>query len=243
MSQEVNYHKQVGDLAWSGAVNARHICGTFYRMGRHEWLSAEGWQQMHADGVAKVIDLRNPAEIHRREHDPAVPEVSLARIELVNLPLETPGNQRFESIAVPYMNHTSMYRLVCEEFGSQLREVFENLADSQGATVIHCSAGRDRSGLIATLLLDLAGQGNRILKHDELAVRGINEWHRVSPRKHPYESFREEEELRQVINERAVALEKFCTWIGSAQSYLEQQGMDPALLECLRILATDDSLI
>jgi len=194
---------------------------------------------MHEDGIAKVVDLRNPNEIHRREHDPAVPDASLAGIELVNLPLESPGNPRFEAIAVPYMNHTGMYQLVCEEFGSQLRAVFEELANSHGATVIHCSAGRDRSGLIATLLLDLAGLTDQIFIHDELAVRGINEWHRVSPRKHPYESYRSEHELRQVIGERAAALEEFCSWLGSAQTYLLAQGMETSAVERLRSLAVN----
>lgn len=236
MGQKVNYQKQSGDLSWAGAVNARHICGAFYRMGRHEWLSASGWERMREDGITKVIDLRNPQEIHRREHDPAVPAASLAGIELVNLPLETAGNPRFESIAVPYMNHTGMYQLVCEEFGGHVRAVFENLADSQGSTVIHCSAGRDRSGLIATLLLDLAGRRGQILAHDELAVRGINEWHRVSPRKHPYESYQQEDELQAIIYERAVALEEFCDWMGTASSYLLSQGMSEDAIERLSSL-------
>jgi len=241
MSQRLNYRKQVGDLSWQGAVNAREICGNFYRMGRHEWVSALGWQQMHEDGVRKVVDLRNPAEIQRREHDPAVPAASLAQIEMVNLPLETSGNERFEAVAVPYMNHTNMYQLVCEEFGDQLRAVFENLANSHGSTVIHCSAGRDRSGLVATLLLDLAGCGDQILRHDELAVRGINEWHRVSPRKHPYERFHEARELQGIIDERAQALREFCAWMGSTQAYLERQDMDPKVIERVRDLAQNSS--
>lgn len=236
MSPSLNYRKQAGDLAWSGAVNARHICGAFYRMGRHEWLTAAGWQQMHAAGIGKVIDLRNPAEIRRREHDPAVPEASLAGIGLVNLPLEVPGNERFESVAVPYMNHTGMYQLVCEEFGDQLRAVFENLATSAQGVVIHCSAGRDRSGLIATMLLQLAGLDEQILLHDELAVRGINEWHRISPRKHPHERFRNEAELQEIIRGRAGALRDFCTWLGSAQHYLLEQGLSEESLQCLRQL-------
>lgn len=237
MSLKRIYRKQPGDLDWDGAVNARHICSVFYRMGRHEWLTAQGWRQMHDAGVGKVIDLRNPGEIRRREHDPAVPEASSAGIELVNLPLEEPGNERFDSVAVPYMNHTGMYKLVCEEFGAHLREVFEQLASAQGLVVIHCSAGRDRSGLIATMLLDLAGMDDRILLHDELAVRGINEWHRISPRKHPDERFRCEDELRPIIAERAAELEKFCAWLGSARSYLLAQGMSEEAVERLEQLA------
>lgn len=237
MGQELGYRKQNGDMPWQGAVNARKICGSFYRMGRHEWLTAAGWRQMRASGIAKVIDLRNPAEIRRREHDPAVPEASLAGIELVNLPLESPGNERFAAIAVPYMNHTGMYRLVCEEFGDEVRAVCEELARGDSGAVIHCSAGRDRSGLVATLLLDLAGLGEQVLLHDELAVRGINEWHRISPRKHPHESFRGEAELEAVIMDRAAELDEFRAWLGSAREYLLAQGMDSGLVERLRRLA------
>lgn len=236
MVQNLRYRKQVGDMSWDGAVNARHICGKFYRMGRHEWLTPEGWQQMRSAGVSTVVDLRNPAEIRRREYDPAVPQASLSGIEMLNLPLEVPGNRRFESIAVPYMNHTGMYRLVCEEFGDQLREVFEKLASTEGAAVIHCSAGRDRSGLIATLLLDLAGERERILEHDELAVRGINEWHRVSPQKHPHEHYRNEAELRKIIAERAHELREFQKWVGSTEAYLGSLGMSSQALDGLRVL-------
>lgn len=241
MSQSLNYRKQAGDLEWSGAVNARHICGVFFRMGRQEWLTDHGWRQLQADGIDRVIDLRNPEEISRREYDPVVGELSIHGIELFNLPLESPGNERFEAIAIPYMNHTGMYRLVCEEFGDQLLAVFENLASTRRGAVIHCSAGRDRSGLVATLLLDLAGRRDEILAQDEAAVRGINEWHRVSPRKHPHESHQPDGQLEAIIRSRAAELEKFLDWLGSAEDYLRGQGMGESSLSALQELARRDN--
>ena len=237
MNQSLNYRKQAGDLEWNGAVNARHVCGAFYRMGRHEWLTDQGWRQLQDDGIDRIIDLRNPSEIRRREHDPVVAEPSMRGIELINLPLESPGNERFEAVAVPYMNHTGMYRLVCEEFGDQLVAVFENLAATRSGAVIHCSAGRDRSGLVATLLLDLAGLRDEILAQDEAAVRGINEWHRVSPRKHPHESHQSAGELEAIISSRAAELEKFLDWLGSAEDYLRGQGLSEDSLSDVQALA------
>lgn len=239
MSETADYRKQDVDVHWEGAVNARHICGPFYRMGRQEWLTDQGWKQLREDGITGVLDLRNPGEVHRREFDPQISRGSLNGIQVINLPLEEPGNARFEAVAIPYMNHTSMYRLVCEEFGGHLRAVFEQLAQCGGKSVIHCSAGRDRSGLVATLLLDLAGRRSEILEHDRLAVRGINEWHRVSPRKHPYESYRGEAELAQVILERAMELEKFMAWLGNAEEYLLTQGMGRGILADLISLTRD----
>lgn len=239
MTSLPEYRPLPEDKHWDGAVNARWITGVFYRMGRHEWLTSLGWQQMRTDGIERVVDLRNPEEIKRREHDPVVDQAVTQGMHMLQLPLEDSGNERFAAIAVPYMNHTSMYRLVCEEFGDQLRAVFEALSESAQGAVIHCSAGRDRSGLIATLLLDLAGRGDEILAHDELAVRGINEWHRVSPRKHPYESYQGEIELSRVIAERAQELRKFIQWLGRAQEYLEACGMSRRSVERLQQLARE----
>ena len=231
------YQRQPGDLDWDGAVNARRISGDFYRMGRHEWVTGQGWHDLASHGVRTVIDLRNPGEVGRREFDPEVDAAAHGGIQLLNLPLEEPGRERFERIAVPYMNHPSMYRLVCEEFGPQLRAVFEAMAAAEGNVVIHCSAGRDRTGLVAALLLDLAGRRGEIPGQDELAVRGINEWHRVSPRKHPYESHQDEARLREQIASRADALEEFLAWLGGAGEYLRGLGLEPGQLDALRAKA------
>lgn len=224
------------DVHWDGAINARRIAGVFYRMGRHEWLTDLGWEQLRESGVDRVIDLRNPGEIKRREHDPVVATSSLNGIKIFNLPLESPGNEQFEAVAVPYMNHTGMYQMVCEEFGDHLVAVFANLAQTRTGAVVHCSAGRDRSGLVATLLLDLAGRREDILAHDEAAVRGINEWHRVSPRKHPYESHQVQPELSESIALRAEALTNFLSWLGSAEDYLLAQGLREEDLTSLKTL-------
>ncbi|HET6269771.1 MAG TPA: protein-tyrosine-phosphatase, partial [Arthrobacter sp.] len=34
-------------MAWDGAVNAWHVAGEVYRMGRREWLTEAGWQQAY----------------------------------------------------------------------------------------------------------------------------------------------------------------------------------------------------
>jgi hypothetical protein len=57
-----------------------------------------------------------------------------------------------------------------------------------GAVVVHCAGGRDRTGLIAALLLSLAGVDHDEIVEDYLAgVRGANEelrrtTHREEPR-------------------------------------------------------------
>lgn len=231
------YRPAAGDLNWDGSVNARRIVGEIYRMGRREWLTARGWEEMRHSGVRRIIDLRNPGENRIRARDPQVPASAQAGIEILQLPLEEPDNARFAAVAIPYMNHPAMYRLVCEEFPDHLREVFSALGESAGGVVLHCSAGRDRSGLVASLLLELTGQAERVLQHDELATHGINEWHRVSGYRHPYETYQEDAQLQRMVDSRARALEEFMAWLGSAETFLREIGVPETILRRLQFHA------
>ena len=75
-----------GAMEWDGAVNAWHVAGDVYRMGRREWLTEGGWRQAYRRGIRTVVDLRNAAEIRRRETDPPVPEAALAGFDVVLVP-------------------------------------------------------------------------------------------------------------------------------------------------------------
>ncbi|WP_249354515.1 tyrosine-protein phosphatase [Glutamicibacter sp. V16R2B1] len=234
MMEPGTYRRGAGDVTWDGSVNARRIAGSVYRMGRREWLTEAGWRQLRESGVRRVLDLRNPGENKARALDPRVRPDALEGIRVVNLPLEDAGNERFAAVAVPYMNHPSMYRLVCEEFPHRLREVFTELAAGEGGVVLHCSAGRDRTGLVASLLLALAGRGDEVLEQDALATRGINEWHRVSGYRHPHESHLPDGKLAPILASRAAALKEFMRWVGDPQEFLLRLGLSEATVQRLR---------
>lgn len=185
------------------------MAGDIYRMGRSEWLTEHGWDQVYHDGVRTVIDLRNPGERQRRPTDPVVSEAALARFAVVHSPTEDPENADYQTLFHPYMNHPRLYADIVRLFPAQVAAVFKELAAAQGAVVLHCSAGRDRTGLIASLVLALLGQADRAVGEDELAARGINSWHLVAPVKHPYERYLAEEELAAVVSDRGQAVAEF----------------------------------
>ena len=148
-------------------------------MGRREWLTEAGWQQAYDGGIRTVIDLRNPDEIRRRDTDPRVSAATLAAFDVVHAPTEDPGNSEFRELCVPYLNDPASYADNARIFPEKLAAVFKAVAEARGGVVIHCSAGRDRSGMIAAMLQDLAGAGeSAIARGYERAVRGINEHHR-----------------------------------------------------------------
>ena len=208
-------------LQWEGAVNARLLSGDIYRMGRSEWLTEHGWGQLFDDGVRTVIDLRNPGERKRRPTDPVMGAEVLARFAVVQSPTEDPQDPRYRELFYPYMNHPRLYQDIVRLFPQQVAAVFKELAAAQGAVVIHCSAGRDRTGLIATMLLTLVGQADRAEAQDELATRGINDWHLVAPVKHPYERHMEPAELSDVVQGRGQAVRAFADTMDVRKFLLE----------------------
>lgn len=222
-----------GQPHWEGAVNARHVLGDIYRMGRSEWLTTAGWEQSYADGVRTVIDLRNPSERTRRPTDPDIDESARAGITTVNAPTEEAGHPEFERLAVPYMNHPRLYPQMIELFPDRIVEVFRQIAAAQGKIVLHCSAGRDRTGLIVSMLLLLAGRQDLLEPQYEAALRGINEWHRISPVKHPHESHIAEPELQAHLAERMESLDGFVRSV-DVESFLLEHGLGKAEIAVLR---------
>lgn len=234
------------DPLWDGAVNARDLGGVgglvqrgrLYRMGRHEWVTSAGWQQARADGVRTVIDLRNPFELGRRRTDPAEPGDILRRFAIANLPTEDQSDAEFMARCGPYLSSPEHYRDNLmrwpEKFAAITRAV---VAAPAGGVVVHCAAGRDRTGLVLALLLSAAGVPAAAISADyATAVTTIND--RYRGQETPHETPRSDEEL--------------AAWLGVAQGYLEEllasldardyllaAGLAPGELEALRARLTD----
>ncbi|WP_336712110.1 tyrosine-protein phosphatase [Arthrobacter sp. USHLN218] len=221
-------------VQWEGAVNARRIAGDIYGMGRAEWLTEAGWRQMYDDGVRTIVDLRNDGERSRRETDPDVPPEARSLFTLRNCPTEEPDHEEFRRLAGPYMSHPRQYPDNLRLFPGNIVAIARVLAEAEGAVVVHCSAGRDRTGLVATLLLQLRGESaETIADHYEFGLRGINEWHRISPYRHPVERYISGPDLAARVEETRGALLDLVSEL-DAERYLTEHGLERDELERLR---------
>ena len=102
--------------------------------------------------------------------------------------------------------------------------------------MLHCSAGRDRTGLVVTMLLALAAPGaagESAAVHDEASVSGINESHRVSPVRHPCQRSQDDAELAPLLAGRREALAGFAAGL-DAEGYLLAHGLTRSELAAVR---------
>ncbi|MBG6224517.1 hypothetical protein IWX63_001076 [Arthrobacter sp. CAN_A2] len=233
------------DGPWDGAVNARDLggvggsvqAGRLFRMGRNEWVTASGWRQALEQGVRTVVDLRHPFELGRRGADPLVGPDAVERFRFLNLPTEDQSDEEFMALCGPYLSSP-------EHYGENLRrwpEKFVRVARAfvaapPGGVVIHCAAGRDRTGLVVALLLSAAGIGSSAIIADYArAVTTMNE--RYRGQETPHETPKTDAELAVWLLRARGHLEDLLSSLDAAQ-FLRDAGLTAQELADLRARLT-----
>ncbi len=119
--------------------------GVFFRSDAPINLTKEEIDQIYHLGVRTVIDLRYPDESERRYSSLTTDK----RFTCYNISLGT-GSLPESEEAIP----ESYLQFVQNEMAMQ--PILEILAHSDHATLFHCTAGKDRTGVIAAILYLLA---------------------------------------------------------------------------------------
>ena len=164
-------------LVVDGLVNARDLgglprtdggvtpSGVLFRSETLERVTASGWAQLHAVGVRTVVDLRRPDE---RGRDTA-PRPDW--LHVVPVDLDDATNDDFWAdywdnglvgTALYYLPHLAA---MPERAGAALAAI---ASAPPGGVLFHCAGGRDRTGLVAMLLLRAAGVQDEAIVDDYL---------------------------------------------------------------------------
>ncbi|GAA0540928.1 hypothetical protein GCM10011581_37760 [Saccharopolyspora subtropica] len=132
-----------GDGAWTRA-------GVVYRS------DAPRAGDRSPDGVPQwpprlVVDLRDTAEVGDQEH----PLATVTEVQRV--PLLEDIDQADLDVDEDAHELTQLYQSILQGAPKKLVEVFRLVLDADGPVLIHCAAGKDRTGVTSALLLGAVG--------------------------------------------------------------------------------------
>jgi protein-tyrosine phosphatase len=160
-------------LPLRGADNARDLGGLPLRGGGStapgRLLRSDTLQELDADDVAllarypvgTVVDLRTPLEAHREGRGRLVAEP----VDYVNLPFVpdaviVPDDPRHEVVVADRqaLDRVEHYLDYLRLAGRRVLAALDVLAEPRSSAVLfHCAAGKDRTGVLAALTLDVVG--------------------------------------------------------------------------------------
>lgn len=156
-------------LDWDGLVNLRDLGGlptplsptgftAFGRVARgprREFLTTAGWVAADRWGLRTVVDLRNVNEVGPRPTDPVTTPPGHLRIVLA--PTEDQTHPEFREMCLSILDSPEYWRHNIRILPELVRNTLETIASAEPGILVHCAAGRDRTGLVSALLLANAG--------------------------------------------------------------------------------------
>lgn len=161
------------DFGGYDAGGRRLASGRLYRSASHALASEADLARLSAMGISAVIDLRRPDE---RQRQPSKRWQGFAA-QVVENHDDDEGSakdswdgfmaewdmtaEHFRSYILGYYDRAPFLPRLVDLY----TRYFETLARTDGAIVVHCAAGKDRTGLIVALTHKLAG-----VHHDDIVA-------------------------------------------------------------------------
>ncbi|MFG2756900.1 tyrosine-protein phosphatase [Streptomyces wuyuanensis] len=128
--------------------------GRLYRSDSLAKLAGEDWERFLGLGIGTVVDLRYPWEIEARGRVPDDASFTYRNLSIEHRPYDQPSLGP-ETEVGPFL--AERYLEVADDGAAELREALEVIAAADGPVVFHCASGKDRTGLLAALVLILVG--------------------------------------------------------------------------------------
>ncbi len=233
-------------MVLEGAFNIRELGGLSTRFGRQtrtcqflradslHALSPASQSRLLEYGLKTVIDLRTSQEIHQEPN----PFASHKNIRYVNISLfetilQNPNPDTMSSLE-------SLYIAALDHCQTAIREVLETLATSQSVTLFHCTAGKDRTGIIAALLLATAGVSQVAIVHDYSLTEQLAKPMLERLLQKAVQNGMDKDFYAKLLTSKAATIEATLWYLearyGSLEGYLKDGlGLEQQILDALRL--------
>jgi protein tyrosine/serine phosphatase len=231
------------------ACGGRVARGRFYRSASHHRASDADLARLAALGLSVIVDLRQPSE---REREPSRRWAGFSAAVVENGEAETTVDFHGQ-VKTADLSEKWFFDHALEFYGRApyeprhvdlFRRYFRALAAAEGGLLVHCAAGKDRTGLICALTHHIAGVHRDDIFEDYLLTNAperqadrvalVGQWLEAAYGKRP-----SDEALRIAVSVNAAYLERAFAAIearqGSLDAYLDETlEVGPALRERLR---------
>lgn len=236
------------DALWEGSFNLSDLGGLplidggftadgrIFRSGRPETLTAAGWQALAADGVRTLVDLRNEDERVRWKWDPQLAPEELPEFRAIHTPTEDPFDPLFLRLCGPWLDHPQSYAENVRLYPEKFAAVFRALAHADDNILIHCVGGRDRTGMVVAMVLQLTGVETPAILDNyadafRKASKQVADEVAIHPERHTERAYTDDE-IEERIDERLPAL---AAWLANftAREYLLAGGLNSGEIDAV----------
>ncbi|GAA1818986.1 tyrosine-protein phosphatase [Actinomadura chokoriensis] len=153
------------DLGGYRGADGREVqWGRLYRSDSLGKLKNDDWERLRGLGVGTVIDLRYPWEIKAQGRAPEHPDMAYFNFSIEHRPYD---QAELDPEVDPWRFLADRFAEVVSDGVDELSRTLEVIATSTRPTVFHCKSGKDRTGIVAALVLSLLhlGAGRDVLRH------------------------------------------------------------------------------
>ncbi|KAF5320811.1 hypothetical protein D9619_000687 [Psilocybe cf. subviscida] len=150
--------------------------GFIFRSAELSGITDEGKHKVKELGITKVFDLRSDTEIRKYN----TPQPHIDGVEIIHTPVFKTEDYSPEMMAKRYQLYASgkteafieLYSQILDHGGPAFGDILRHIRDKPNeGCIFHCTAGKDRTGIIAAIILKLAGVPDEEISKDYALTR------------------------------------------------------------------------
>nr|WP_232523442.1 tyrosine-protein phosphatase [Nocardioides sp. MAH-18] len=146
--------------------------GVFFRSNELQLTDADA-ATLAGLGITTIHDLRGALEVEAHP-DVAVPGATWVHVEVSGIPMEMVSGLADVDAALRVMREVYVAFVRSPEARASYARLLTDLATAPLPQLFHCTAGKDRTGWAAALLLELAGVDRETILADYLLTNDVS---------------------------------------------------------------------